>query len=232
MANLAPPTATMVECIKLGKIYPPDVEAVQEVSLAAARGEILFVTGNSGAGKSTLLKLICRQEIPDAGMVIIGGRDIARLGAAQLQRLRRRIGVAYQDFRLLPQLSVLRNVALAMEIDYRPERKIRRRVEELLAKLDLADKLERPVSELSRGEQQRVAIARAAANSPALLLADEPTGNLDEESAALVLALFGELAAAGGTVIAATHDERLYRADGHRVLHLDRGRLVATVGAR
>jgi len=226
MNNSVPVSDFTVECLKLGKTYPPDITALQNVSLTAAPGEILFVTGVSGAGKSTLLKLICRRESPSGGMVMLFGQNLARIGSAEMQLIRRRIGVAYQDFRLLPDLSVMHNVAMAMEVDYRPRRLIRQRVSRLLEQLGLTDKERRPVSDLSLGEQQRVAVARAAANQPALLLADEPTGNLDEKSGALVMALFRELAAAGTTVIAATHDEKLHRDSGHQVLRLERGCLV------
>ena len=214
-----------LSCIKLRKTYPPDVTALDEVSFSVAPGEILFITGSSGAGKSTLLKLICRQETPDGGMVLIHGEDPARLTPRRMQRMRRSIGVAYQEFRLLPQLSVGANVAMSMEVAYHPRQKIRRRVSQLLNKLELSDKQHRLVSTLSRGEQQRVAIARAAANFPTLLLADEPTGNLDGDTGALVLSLFRELAVGGTTVVAATHDEKLYRRSGHRILRLERGRL-------
>ena len=212
-----------VECLKLSKTYPPDVAALRDVSLSAAPGEIVFITGASGAGKSTLLKLICRRENPDQGLVLLFGRDPSRLDAEEMQALRRRIGVAYQDFRLLPQLDVRHNIAMALEVAHRPRVFIRQRVSELLERLDLAGKERRPVAALSLGEQQRVALARAAANQPELLLADEPTGNLDEASGKLVKNLLQELAGSGTTVIAATHDENLYREGNHRVLHLKNG---------
>ena len=220
------PSPFTVECLRLGKTYPPDVAALHNASLSAAPGEIIFITGASGAGKSTLLKLICRREEPSNGMVMLFGRDLARIKGGAMQRLRRQIGVAYQDFRLLPQLRVLENVAMALEVDHHPRRFIHRRVGELLEQLNLAGKERRRVAALSLGEQQRVAIARAAANHPRLLLADEPTGNLDHRSGALVLALFRELAADGSTIIVATHDEKLYQSGEHRVIHLERGVLT------
>ncbi len=218
-------TTPMVECFKISKVYPPDVVALNDVSLTAAPGELIFITGSSGAGKSTLIRMIGRQEKPDSGLVMINGREGARLSSAQQQRMRRDIGVVYQDFRLLPQLSVARNIAIAMEVDYCGRWETKQRIKELLAQLELTGKERRPVENLSRGEQQRVAIARAAANHPSLLLADEPTGNLDEKTGHLILNLFRELAATGTTVITATHDSKLYRGHGHRVLHLKQGEL-------
>jgi len=221
--NDAPP---LVELIRVTKVYPPDIVALTDVTLTVNRGEMVFITGKSGAGKTTLLKLISRLESPTKGMVVVAGRDVARVRPSGIQKMRQKIGVAYQDFRLLPRLSAFRNISMAMEITYASRQAIRTRVEELLEALGLSDKRDQQVGKLSRGEQQRVALARAAANRPPLLLADEPTGNLDPEITSLVVNLFNQLNADGTTIIVATHDDSIYRGKGHRVLKLVHGNLI------
>ncbi|MEW6426994.1 MAG: cell division ATP-binding protein FtsE [Thermodesulfobacteriota bacterium] len=215
----------IIELTRVSKVYPPDIVALDDFSLAIGRGEIVFLTGMSGAGKSTLLKLICGIERPTRGMVEVAGFDLARITPANLQLLRQKVGVAYQDFRLLPNLSVFENVAMAMEVTYKNASLIARRVDDLLNMLVLSDKRDQPTAKLSRGEQQRVAIARAAANSPPVLLADEPTGNLDAAISAQVMLLFRQLNDAGSTIIIATHDDTIYRNSPHRRVELRQGRL-------
>jgi cell division transport system ATP-binding protein len=215
----------LVEVVKVTKIYPPDVVALRNVTLSAEKGELIFLTGPSGAGKTTLLKLLCRQEIPTKGLIEIDGNDLNTLSANDIQKLRQRIGVAYQDFKLLPRLSVFKNIAMPMEIQFKSPKEIRNRVTELLAKLSLSEKRNKPAGKLSRGEQQRIAIARAAANSPLLLLADEPTGNLDTVTTGLVMDLFQELNENGSTIIIATHDESIYQGTNHRKFELQQGEL-------
>lgn len=215
----------LVEVVKVTKIYPPDVVALRNVSLSAEKGELIFLTGPSGAGKTTLLKLLCRQEIPTKGLIEIDGNDLNTLSANDIQKLRQRIGVAYQDFKLLPRLSVFQNIAMPMEVQFKSPKEIRNRVTELLAKLSLSEKRNKPAGKLSRGEQQRIAIARAAANSPLLLLADEPTGNLDTVTTGLVMDLFQELNENGSTIIIATHDESIYQGTNHRKFELQQGEL-------
>jgi cell division transport system ATP-binding protein len=211
------------------KVYIPDVVALQNVSLSVARGEMLFCTGRSGAGKSTLLKLICCLETPTKGMVEVAGHDLSKLDAAEIQLLRRQIGVAYQDFKLLPKIPVYKNVAMAMEVAYRKPREIRQRVAELLEILQIEKLIDKPAGKLSRGEQQRVALARAAANFPSLLLADEPTGNLDLAGSDLVMQLFDQLRQEGTTIIVATHDRGLLAKTTHRVINLHQGRLTERI---
>ncbi|RJX33170.1 MAG: cell division ATP-binding protein FtsE [Desulfurivibrio sp.] len=223
-----PPAAAspaLVEVVKVTKIYPPDVVALKNVSLSAAKGELVFLTGPSGAGKTTLLKLLCRQEIPTKGLIEIDGNDLNNLSDNDIQKLRQRIGVAYQDFKLLPRLSVFQNIAMPMEVQFKSPGEIRSRVTELLEKLGIREKQHKPAGKLSRGEQQRVAIARAAASSPLLLLADEPTGNLDAATTGLVMALFQELNDNGSTIIIATHDESIYQGSNHRKFELKQGEL-------
>ncbi|NTV13803.1 MAG: cell division ATP-binding protein FtsE [Desulfobulbaceae bacterium] len=213
----------MVDIVKTTKVYPPDIVAIQNISLNVAKGELLFLTGMSGAGKSTLLKLICAIEQPTKGVVEVGGLDLAKTSPAEIQQLRQEIGVIYQDFKLLPKQTVFQNIAMPMEVTYRDQREINHRVDQLLKLLLISHKRDIETGKLSRGEQQRVAIARAAANSPALLLADEPTGNLDQETSALVMGLFEQLNREGTTLIIASHDEALYRNTGYRRVELEHG---------
>jgi cell division transport system ATP-binding protein len=220
----------IVELVKVTKVYRPDVTALNDVSLKVNRGEILFLTGRSGAGKTTLLKLICSLEAPTHGLVEIAGRDLSRLSPSAIQQMRQKIGVAYQEFRLLLNQTVMQNIAMAMEVTYQGRIAIRRRVRELLNLLGIPDKMHKLVCELSRGEQQRVALARAAANSPPLLLVDEPTGNLDSTAAKMVVNLFHNLHEAGSTIIVATHDESIYRNTEHRVVMLKSGEIIPHAG--
>jgi cell division transport system ATP-binding protein len=215
----------IVDIVKVTKIYPPDVVALRNVSLTARRGELIFLTGPSGAGKTTLLKLLTCIERPTKGLIEIGGNDIAKLNSQAIQKLRQRIGVAYQDFRLLPKQSVFQNIAMAMEVRFKSPKEIKQRVDELLEMLSITDKKNNLSGKLSRGEQQRVAIARAAANAPPLILADEPTGNLDEEATEKVMALFHQLNQQGSTIIIATHDASIYKNTKHRLLHLKHGQM-------
>ncbi len=216
----------IVEMARVTKVYPPDVVAVQDVSFSVRKGEILFIIGKSGAGKSTLLKLLCCLEIPTKGLIEVAGRDLSKISAAGIQRMRQKIGVAYQDFKLLPRLTAMQNIAMAMEVTYQDTGFIKKRVEELLEILHLADKRDKPAGKLSRGEQQRVALARAAANSPPLILADEPTGNLDPEITGHVMRLFNHLNENGSTILIATHDQSLYQQTNHRILELRDGQLT------
>ncbi len=218
----------MVELIKVGKTYPPNVEALAEISLSVSKGEMLFLTGRSGAGKTTLLRLLSRIEHPDKGLVEIDGKDLGKLSRANIQQLRRRIGVAFQDFKLLPQRTVARNIALAMEVAYQKKSFIRKQIHELLQRLALSDKLHTKAADLSRGEQQRVAIARALANNPDLILADEPTGNLDGETTERVMELFDDQLQRGTTILIATHDPAIYADTDHRVLELKDGHIQSS----
>ena len=220
----------LIELVKVTKVYPPDVVALEDVSLQVLRGEILFLTGMSGAGKTTLLKLICCLETPTKGLIEVAGRDLSRIKSAGIQRMRQKIGVAYQDFKLLDKLTVMQNIAMAMEVTYKSKGEIRKRIMELLDMLNLTDKVNKLAGELSRGEQQRVALARAAANSPALLLADEPTGNLDPTATDLVVNLFKQLNDTGSTIVIATHDETIYEETDYRVMDLHYGHISTHTG--
>ena len=216
----------IVEIVRATKVYPPDVVALEDISLSVPYGEMLFLTGMSGAGKTTLLKLICGMEHPDKGLVEVASKDLNRIKGNEIPRLRQQIGMAYQDFKLLADRTVAQNIAMAMEVAYHNIRTIKKRVIELLQKLRLEHKHDALAGKLSRGEQQRVAIARAVANSPTLILADEPTGNLDSKTTKLVMELFEQCNQSGTTIIIATHDENIYRNSENRVLELHSGRIL------
>jgi cell division transport system ATP-binding protein len=219
------PTNIIIDLIKVTKVYAPDVEALVDVSLSICSGEIVFLTGMSGAGKTTLLRLISRMEHPTKGLVEVTGIDLAKLPQRSIHILRRKIGMAYQDFKLLTDKTVADNIAIAMEVVYRQPTFIEKRTRELLHQLDLTRKYATRTEELSRGEQQRVAIARAVANYPEIILADEPTGNLDAETTAKVMDLFHQLNQNGATIVIATHDSSLYQQATQRIVTLHAGRL-------
>lgn len=218
-------TESMVELVRVTKTYPQDVVALAEVSLSVAKGEMIFLTGMSGAGKTTLMKLICGIEHPDKGLVEVAGKDLQQIKPREIPYLRQRIGMAYQDFKLLPDRTVAQNVSMAMEVSYEHSRAIKNRVADLLKMLGLEHKHDSPTDKLSRGEQQRVAIARALANYPTLVLADEPTGNLDRTNTEKVMHLFEQYNKAGTTIIIATHHENIFNNTDHRVLELSGGKL-------
>ena len=216
----------MIDLVKISKTYLPDIQALADISLSVHKGEILFLTGKSGAGKSTLLRLFTRMEKPTKGVIEVAGHDLNRISEAKLQKLRRTIGFAFQDFKLLPERTVAENIAIAMEVSYTRSAVIQVRTKKLLQRLGLAEKYATPTCELSRGEQQRVSIARALANNPELILADEPTGNLDSETTGLVMDLFRQYNERGATLVIATHDTSIYQGTSHRVIELREGRIV------
>lgn len=220
-----PTPTTMIDLIKVSKTYAPDVHAIADISLSVSQGEIVFLTGMSGAGKTTLLRLISRMEKPTKGMIDVAGFDLAKVSQAKIHLLRRKVGMAYQDFKLLPERTVADNIAISMEVVYRSKSFIETRTRELLDQLDLTKKYLTRAGELSRGEQQRVSIARAVANYPEIVLADEPTGNLDAETTARVMALFEQLNRKGATLVIATHDRSLFEGASHRVIELRYGRI-------
>ncbi len=214
---------TMIEMIKVSRIYEPNITALSDISLSVGTGEMFFLIGRSGAGKTTLLKLICNMEVPSKGLIEVAGYDINQLKGNDLAHLRQKIGVAYQDFKLLGDRTVAENIAIAMEVSYKKPRAIKQRVKDLLEQLQLVEKHNTITNELSRGEQQRIALARAVANSPRLILVDEPTGNLDASTTEQVMELLNRSRLAGATIVIATHDSSLYRQSKHRVLELRNG---------
>ncbi len=216
---------SIVELIKVSKTYHPNIRALSDVSISIRTGEMVFITGRSGAGKTTFLKLLCKMEIPTKGLVEIAGHDIRKMRGKRLAIIRQQIGVAYQDFKLLNDRTVAENIAIAMEVSYRKQNFINRRVKALLEELELSDKHSSMTGDLSRGEQQRVTLARAVANSPKLILVDEPTGNLDSTTTARVMDMLINLNNAGATVLIATHDHTIYRDVDHRLLELRGGQM-------
>ncbi|MBM9519584.1 cell division ATP-binding protein FtsE [Desulforhopalus vacuolatus] len=220
----------MIEVIKVAKIYPPDINALHEISLTVSRGEMCFLTGKSGAGKTTLFKLICNMDQATSGLIEVDGQKMNLLRGRKLSQLRQKIGVAYQDFKLLPKRTAAENIAVSMEVSYKKPQIIRDRVCSLLDQLGLADKYNIPTGELSHGEQQRVTLARAVANFPTLILADEPTGNLDAVTTKRVMRLLSNCNKDGATILIATHDETIFRKSSHRVLEITNGRLKKMTG--
>ena len=210
----------------VSKSYSAGTFALRDVSLEFQRGEFVFLTGPSGAGKTSLLKLIFAAERPSEGQIIVLGRNAPRLGPAAIPPLRRRIGVVFQDFKLLPRRTVEQNVALALEVVGTPRREARAKVFRILKQLGLQHRRYHHPLSLSGGEQQRVAIARALVNEPDILLADEPTGNLDPELTLEIMDLIAGAATRGTTVIVATHDRSIVNRYGKRSVRLEGGRVV------
>ena len=217
----------MIRFDAVSKRYPGGQEALSDVDFRLERGEFAFLTGRSGAGKSTLLKLIMLMERPSQGRVFVNGRNLERLARRQLPYFRRDIGLVFQDHQLLFDRSVFDNVALPLQVAGFDPREAARRVRAALDKVGLLHKEARNPVTLSSGEQQRVGIARAVVNKPPLLLADEPTGNLDPGLSAEIMALFGEFNRVGVSVLVASHDLALIGRLRHRVLTLEGGRLLA-----
>jgi cell division transport system ATP-binding protein len=216
----------LVSFSAVAKRYPGGQEALKSVSFSLESGELAFITGRSGAGKSTLLKLIAAIERPSSGSVVVHGQNIGAIKRAAVPYLRRNIGLVFQDQKLLYDRSVFDNVMLPLAFSGQPPREAARRARAALDKVGLLSRERSNPVQLSGGEQQRVAIARAVVNRPALLIADEPTANLDAESAALILDVFVGFNQVGVTVLIATHDQALIERYGRRVLRLDAGRIA------
>jgi cell division transport system ATP-binding protein len=217
----------MIQAFHVTKQYDRESSALTDVTLQIERGEFCFLTGPSGAGKTTFLKLVFREELPSQGQILVGGRNITAIPARHIPELRRSIGVVFQDFKLLKRKTILENVAFVLRILGVPAREQKRRAFAALKSVGLHHKMHAYPLQLSGGEQQRVAIARALINEPILLLADEPTGNLDPDMAQEIMSLFQEVNSRGTTVLVATHDREMIQRMGKRVISLDRGRLMA-----
>lgn len=220
----------MIEFRHVSKIYPPDLAALEEVSFSVQKGEFVFFTGPNGAGKSTLLKLIVREERPTSGEVLVAGKNVSRLTRRSIPYLRRSIGLVFQNFRLLQDRTVFDNVALALRVVGVGREEMRLRVTRALRDAGLMAKAHLLPRSLSGGEQQRVCIARALVKEPPVLLADEPTGDLDDALAWEIFGLFKEINARGTTVLVATHRQDLVAQVKRRALTLEHGHLVSDTG--
>ncbi len=217
----------MIQAFHVYKQYDRESSALSDVPLHIGKGEFCFLTGPSGAGKTTFLKLVFREELPSQGQILVGGRNITAIPDRQIPELRRAIGVVFQDFKLLKRKTILENVAFVLRILSVPSKEQKRRAFAALKAVGLHHKMHAYPLQLSGGEQQRVAIARALINEPMLLLADEPTGNLDPDLAHEIMALFQEVNARGTTVLVATHDRDMIQRMSKRVVALEKGRVVA-----
>jgi len=216
----------VIEFKSVSKTYPNGTLALNNINLTINKGEFAFIVGSSGSGKSTMLKLIMKEEDPTEGEVFVNGYQVSSLNRKQVPYLRRSIGVVFQDFRLLPNKTVYENVGFAMQITEAMPKEIRRQVPMALALVGLSKKANAYPNQLSGGEQQRVALARALVNNPALLIADEPTGNLDPETSWEIMKLLSEVNYRGTTVIVATHEKGIVDTMKKRVIAIDKGQIV------
>jgi cell division transport system ATP-binding protein len=216
----------VIQTHALGKEYGRGLYALRDVNLTVDKGEFVFLTGPSGAGKSTLLRLLLLQEKPTEGSAIVNGRNLARMSQREVQAYRRSVGFVFQDFKLIPTKTVFENVTFALRVLGTPIEHQRRRTYQVLKWVGLQHRLNAYPLQLSGGEQQRVAIARALVNEPQLVLADEPTGNLDPDLSLEIMNLFRDINASGTTVLVATHDRELIKWVGRRTIHLEHGRMT------
>lgn len=208
------------------KIYDNGSVALSGVSIDIPKGDFVFVVGPSGAGKSTFIKLLFREEVPTKGQLTVNGRNVNALAPAEVPFLRRSLGIVFQDYRLLPNRTVYENVAFAMQVIEAPRREIQKRVNHVLDLVGLRHKARSFPNELSGGEQQRVAIARAIVNSPVVVIADEPTGNLDPETSWEIMKIFERINKGGTTIVMATHDKTVVDSMKKRVIAIEKGRIV------
>ena len=208
------------------KTYPNGVGAIYDLDLSIEKGDFVFIIGGSGSGKSTLIKMLYREEKPSRGEIIVGGVNVAKLRTSKVYKLRRKLGVVFQDYKLLPKLTVYENVAFALEVTGADNKTIRKRVIDVLDKVGLKDKVKEYPDKLSGGEQQRVAIARAIVNNPKLLICDEPTGNLDPTISMEIMEILNNVNKDGTTILMVTHDISIVEKFKKRVIVLKDGRLV------
>ena len=221
------PAKPIIEFRGVSKTYPTGTHAIEDINIRITAGEFVFVVGSSGAGKSTFMKLIMREEKANTGTIIVNGFNLTAMPRKQVPILRRTMGIVFQDFRLIPTMNVFQNVAFAMHVVGASDRDVRREVSKALSKVGLGNKARSMPAQLSGGEQQRVGLARALVNSPDLIIADEPTGNVDPNMSYEIVSLLTEINKRGTTVLMVTHDHNLVRDFQHRVIMLDSGKIVA-----
>lgn len=217
----------VIEFDNVSKTYDNGTEALKNVSLRIEDGEFVFIVGASGAGKSTFLKIMMREQVPNKGTVIINGFNLNKLKKKQIPMFRRTLGIVFQDFRLIPTMTVYDNVAFAMRVIGAKEKEIRKRVPYILSLVGLSSKARQKPNQLSGGEQQRVALARALVNNAGLIIADEPTGNIDPEMSYEIVDLLNHINASGTTIVMVTHEHNLVRHFHHRVITIDQGYVVS-----
>jgi len=216
----------MIQVYNVSMSYKEDIEVLHEINFEVKKGEFVFLVGTSGAGKTTILRLLYRELVPTAGHIVLAGQNLSQISRSQIPYLRRRMGVIFQDFKLLPNKTVQENIALAMKVTGAKRSRIRQQVDQLLHQMSLIHRKDALPEDISGGEQQRVAIARAMANDPVVLLADEPTGNLDPKLSLEIMHLFESFNFRGTTVMVATHDLSLVQQLGKRVIRIEDGRNV------
>ncbi|MDQ4107753.1 MAG: cell division ATP-binding protein FtsE [Actinomycetota bacterium] len=216
----------MISLQRVTKVYRNDVTALEDVSVEIDKGEFVFVVGPSGSGKSTMIRLLLKQEEASRGEVFVAGKNLSRITSFKVPHLRRNIGTVFQDYKLLQDKTAFENVSFALEVIGKPKHVIDQRVPEILEYVGLGDKLNAYPDELSGGEQQRVSIARACVNRPLVLLADEPTGNLDPNTSVDIMRLLDKVNRIGTTILMATHDQAIVDAMRKRVIELDKGKVV------
>ncbi len=216
----------MIEFISVNKVYNNNINALSDINLKIERGEFVFLVGPSGAGKSTIIKMMLKEIEPSSGKIIVAGQDITTLKHKQIPYYRRKLGVVFQDYRLIPTLNVYENVAFAMRVIEAPHREIRKKVPVVLSLVGLSNKFKAFPHELSGGEQQRVSLARAIVNNPSILIADEPTGNLDPETAMEIMGTLNDINHAGTTILMATHAKEIVDVMRKRVIAIEKGTIV------
>ena len=219
----------MIEFRNVSKVYNKNVKALTNVNINIDKGEFVFLVGPSGAGKSTFIKMLLKEVEPSTGNIVMGNEDLSKIKRRQIPYHRRKIGMVFQDFRLIPTLNVYENVAFAMRVVGASPKEIRKRVPMVLSLVGLSNKYKMFPTELSGGEQQRVSIARAIVNNPKVLIADEPTGNLDPETAKEIMELIDDINKAGTTVVIATHAKEIVNSMKKRVIAIDKGEVVSDV---
>ena len=221
----------MIEFKNVSKVYNNGTEALRNLSLSIAKGECVFIVGSSGAGKSTFLKLIMREEVPNSGEIVVNGRKLSTVRKRDVPYLRRTMGIVFQDFRLIDKMTVYDNVAFAMHIVGASDREIRKRVPYVLGLVGLEKKMDNHPAELSGGEQQRVGLARALVNNPSMIIADEPTGNVDPAMSYEIVELLTEINRRGTTVLMVTHEHDLVKRFPRRVIEIQGGTVVGDTGS-